>query len=343
MRLSLPRRRAGVTEAGGIAACEERGVDTASAPPCLVHLVRAANGLPVLRAFAESLRRHPPGIEHDLVLAMKGFPSPAAARPYLDELSDLDPQPLFFPDEGLDLGVYFGAAGLLRRGCYCFVNSFGRPLVDGWLAKLTAALRQPGVGLAGATGSWASIPSWMAYSAHLPSAYRGVLPPVRMAREQFLAIELERSGMAERPTAESLRVRLRALVQLPEQLLGFESFPADHLRTNAFMVSHATLGALRLREIRSKIDAYVLESGRASITKQVQRLGLRTVVVDRAGALYEPERWDRSRTLWQGGQEGLLVEDNQTLAYARGDAGRRRLLSGFAWGSRADPDLAPAS
>jgi hypothetical protein len=103
------------------------------------------------------------------------------------------------------------------------------------------------------------------------------------------------------------------------------------------MVSHATLRRLCLHEIRGKMDAYALESGRASITRQAQRLGLRTVVVDRAGAAYDPERWHHSRTLWQGDQEGLLVADNQTLAYARGDLQRRRLLSGFAWGSDADP------
>jgi hypothetical protein len=318
---------------------ESAGQATSSGAPCLIHLVRAVNGLEPLLAFARALRRHPPEIEHDFVLAMKGFSSPAEAEPYLQALEDLRPEPLFFADEGLDLGVYFKAAALLRRECYCFTNSFSRPLVDGWLAKLTAALRLPGVGLAGATGSWASMPSWLAYAAHLPSAYRGALPEPRIARELFLAIELERAELPERSAAESRRVRRRAFRQLPEHFLNFELFPAVHLRTNAFMVSHSTLRRLRLHEIRGKMDAYVLESGRESITRQAQRLGLRTVVVDRAGAAYDPDRWQESRTLWQGDQEGLLVADNQTLAYARGDLQRRRLLSGFAWGADGDPRL----
>jgi hypothetical protein len=335
MRLASPSQR-GRTP---LLLPESLGQPTLSDAPCLVHLVRAVNGIEPARAFAQTLRRHPPGIEHELVLAMKGFSSPAEAEPYLREFADLRPERLFFADEGLDLGIYFKVAALLRRECYCFTNSFTKPLVDDWLAMLTAALRLPGVGVAGGTGSWASMPSWLAYAAHLPSAYRGVLPQPRVARELFLAIELERAELPERSAAESRRVRWRAFRQLPEHFLDFELFPAIHLRTNAFMVSHATLRRLRLHEIRGKLDAYVLESGRESITRQAQRLGLRTVVVDRAGTSHDPERWPESRTLWQGNQEGLLVADNQTLAYARGDLQRRRLLSGFAWGADADPTV----
>jgi hypothetical protein len=302
-----------------------------------VHLVRAANGLEPFAGFLDSWRRHPPGADCDLVLALKGFEGAEEAQPYLARARDLRPEALFFADEGLDLGVYFAAAARLRRNRYCFLNSYSEPLVEGWLAKLEAALAQPRVGMAGATGSWASTRSWVAYSLRMPSPYRGLLPERQLARRVFLEIDLERAGAHERSCWESLQAKLRTLPAMFEQVLAFEPFPAYHLRTNAFMISHATLARLRLRAIRRKMDAYVLENGRASITRQVQRLGMRTVVVDRAGALYDHEQWDRSYTLWQGDQEGLLVADNQTRSYARGGADRRRVLSAFAWGARADP------
>lgn len=308
-------------------------------PPraCVVHLVRAANGSAPFQAFLEAFDRHPPGVDCDLVLAMKGFARARDAEPYLELAGHLAPEALFFEDEGLDLGVYFAAAARLRRDRYCFLNSYSEPLAEGWLAKLDMALSRPGVGLAGATGSWASTRSWVAYSLRLPSAYRGVLPHRRIAREGFASLDLERSGIERRSTAESLRVKLRTLSQMPEQVLAFESFPAYHVRTNAFMISHATLAGLDLHAVDDKFDAYLLENGRQSITRQVQRLGLRTLVVDRAGIAYDHDEWHRSRTLWQGKQEGLLVADNQTRSYHAGDANRRRLLSGFAWGRHADP------
>ncbi len=312
-------------------------------PPCLVHLVRRANGLGPLRGFAAALRAHPPGIECELVLAMKGFASRAQAAPYLEEVADLAPRILFFADRRFDLGVYFAVAARLRRERYCFVNSNGRPQVDGWLAKLDAALDRPGVGQVGATGSWASQHSWVTYSMGLPSAYRGLMPPPATARRQLLALDLERAGVQRRSVAAALRARLRTLLRLPEELLGFEPFPTPHLRPNTFMIAHAVLSELRLFVVLTKMDTYTLESGRESITRQLERIGLTSLVVDRAGAVHRPEQWHRSGTLWQRDQEGLLVADNQTQFYADGDLARRRLLSTFAWGARADPRPRPDS
>ncbi len=300
---------------------------------CLVHLVWAPLGTRPLREFAQALRAHPPGVEHSLVVAFNGFASAAEAGPYLDELAGLDPEVLLFPEGGQDLAAYFATAARLRRERYCFVNSYSRPLVDGWLAKLDTALARPGVGLVGASGSWASSRSWMAHSLGLPSAYRGLLPAPRAARAQLLAVELEHAGAERRSRRESLQARWSALRQLPQ----LERFPAHHLRTNAFMVSHAILSRLRLRPVRDKLDAYALEHGRGSITRQVQRIGLRTLVVDRDGAVYDHPDWDRSRTFWQGDQEGLLVADNRTLGYQRADRPRRRVLAAYAWGAAAAP------
>jgi hypothetical protein len=302
-----------------------------------VHLVRAVNGPEPFAAFLDSWRRCPPGADCDLVLALKGFGGVEEAEPYLARAGDLRPEALFLPDEGLDLGTYFAAAARLRRDRYCFLNSYSELLVEGWLAMLERALGESQVGMAGATGSWASTRSWVAYLLRLPSSYDGVLPERSLARQAFLAIDLERAGQTARSGWASLEAKLRTLPVMLEQILAFEPFPAYHLRTNAFMISHATLARLRLHAIRRKMDAYVLENGRASITGQVQRLGLRTLVVDRAGAVYDHDQWDRSYTLWQGDQEGLLVADNQTRSYAQGAEDRRRLLSAFAWGNRADP------
>jgi hypothetical protein len=304
-------------------------------PPCLVHLVRKLNGIDSLRGFADAYRRHPPGIDCELVLAMKGFASALDARPYLQEVADLAPEPLFFPDRGIDLGVYFAAAARLRRDRYCFVNSHTRPRVDGWLAKLSAALDGPAVGMVGATGSWASLHSWVTYSMGLPSAYRGVLPPLQLARAKLREIDLEQLGVARRSGAEQLRARLRLLAQLPEELIDFKPFPTPHLRNTAFMVSHSVLSRMRLFVVRTKMDTYALESGPWNVTRQVEEMGLRTLVVDSEGAVYDPSEWYRSGTLWQGDQERLLSIDNRTRSYACGDMERRRVLAGLAWGLHA--------
>ena len=311
--------------------------ERAGGPPTVIHLVRAANGIGSLREFAAAMRAHPPGVEHELVLAMKGFGSWGQAAPYIAEAADLEPTIEFFPDTGLDLGLLFGAAARLRRERYCFINSHTRPAVAGWLAKLDAGLALPDVGMVGATGCWLSSHSWATYSLGLPSFYRGVLPPIRVTRGLLLEIDLEQLRIERRSKLDSLRTRLALLSQLPEELLAFTPFPTPHLRNTMLMVGHETLRSLRLFAVRGKFDTYVLESGSLNMVAQLARKGLRALVVDSAGAAYEPAAWYRSGTYWQGRQERLLAIDNRTLSYERGDAARRRVLSALAWGLHADP------
>jgi hypothetical protein len=301
-----------------------------------VHLVRAANGPEPLVAFLDSYRERGAGVEHDLVLAMKGFASPQAAEPYLRLANGLQPEVVFCSDEGLDLDVYANVARQLRRQRYCFVNSYSRVVADDWLVKLDVALSRPGVGLVGATGSWASPRSQALHARGLPTAYRAAFPDVRSMREGFKDLERERGGDTPGRLA-ALRDELNTWRSTLQAVRSFPPFPSPHLRTNAFMVPAAVLAQLRLRRARRKLHAYQLESGRRSITRQVEQLGLRVLVVDAEGATFEPDEWDRSRTFWQGEQEGLIVADNQTSVYARGDRDRRALLSRYAWGERADP------
>lgn len=312
--------------------------EEAGATPTLVHIVRAANGPQALRHFAQALRRHDPGIDYRLVLAMKGFTSSAEVRTHLAEAADLAPHTLFFPDVGFDVGVFLAAAAQLRHGRYCFMNSWARPLRDGWLAKLSSALGEPDVGMVGPTGSWGSMRSWLTYSLGLPSGYRGVLPPPREGRRQLAETELALRPEVPDVSPGVLRRRLRLLQQAPELLLGFPSFPSAHLRTPIFMITHAVLRRVELFEIsNNRIDTWALESGSESLTRQVQRMGLRVLVVDAEGTSYEPGEWPASNTYRQGDQQGLLVGDRRTLEYHRGDLAQRRLMARFCWGEQAAP------
>ena len=322
--------------------------DGRAARAAVVHLVWGPLGPAPLRAFLRSYERHSAGAEHELVVLFNGVGRQERPR-LLAELSDFPHRLLELEEPVQDLAAYMRAARLLEHERLCFVNSYSEILADDWLAKLAGALDQAPGGLVGATGSWASTRSWVFHAYLLPSPYRGLMPPRRVAREQFLAIERERDNVepgqaapgGRRTLSESLQAKLRTLPHLPRQILAYEGFPAEHLRTNAFMLERTLLGRLRVGEINSKMDAYALESGRHSLTRQVQAMGRHALVVARDGAVYEERDWDASRTFWQGDQEGLLVADNQTRSYADGSASRRWLLSTFAWGSKADPRPAP--
>jgi hypothetical protein len=295
-------------------------------------------------------------MDHELLLLLNNVDS-KQREAVVAEVAGRDHRLLELDRPMLDLAAYFWAADLLEHDQLCFLNSYSEILEVDWLLKLADALRQPGAGIVGATGSWASMRSGALNGLLLPNAYRGLIPPRSVARVEVAAIQhelaLEREpddggGPPLQPLApDSLRPRLRdrivatlrALASTPEHVVRFDAFPAEHLRTNAFMARRETLLAMKLNSLTTKPDTYLLESGRQSITRQVQAGGSRVLVVDRQGAAYAERDWPASYTLWQGDQEGLLVADNQTRTYARGGIERRRLLSAFAWGAEADPRL----
>ncbi|HWF74598.1 MAG TPA: hypothetical protein VG186_14705, partial [Solirubrobacteraceae bacterium] len=193
----------------------------------------------------------------------------------------------------IDLAADGEAARRHEHTHLCFLNSYAEVLVDGWLGHLARALAQPGVAMAGATGSWESLSDW-------------------------------RRGTPAH--------NLYDLVRLPWLRRLYPRFPNPHLRTSTFLAARERLGALGLERVRDKPSAYRLESGVSGIIPQLRAAGERAVVVDRDGIAHEEEDWPASRTFRSGDQERLLVADNQTRLYDAASPQERRRLSANAWG-----------
>jgi hypothetical protein len=118
-------------------------------------------------------------------------------------------------------------------------------------------------------------------------------------------------------------------------------FPNAHLRTNGFLVRRKDLLAMRpVSGILDKMDAYMLEHGRESMTRRFWAKGLKTLVVGRNGRGYEPAGWSASATFRNGGQRNLLVADNQTGAYDEAPPSEKSALYKLSWDNFAIPDEA---
>lgn len=296
----------------------------------LVHLVRYANGLDPFLRFMESYERHPAGLDHELVLLFKGFPDQAATAPYMRRAEGAYPRAVQLGDQGLDLTAYMAAAEMVVSDRICFVNSFSEILAPGWLSLLDSAMEDPSVGAAGATGSWASALSYSLFQLGLAGGYGETLPDRPTARKALH----ELAGVQSRgPALHWLWTLGMTAGRFPRMCL----FPAVHLRTNAFLIDRSTFRSLRTGGLRSKQGAYYMESGRASMTAQLRRLGRPPVMVDRLGAVHAPAQWSRGNVFWQSAQQDLLVADNQTRSYAEATRPQRAVLSAYAWGWDARP------
>ena len=110
------------------------------------------------------------------------------------------------------------------------------------------------------------------------------------------------------------------------------------------MLERRRLLDLRWPETTRKSHAYELESGNAGITRQIEALGLRAVVVGRDGLAYDRDAWRESRTFRAGEQDNLLVADNQTRHYDEAQGRARRKLAQMAWGNSSGvPQREPAA
>ena len=303
-----------------------------------MHLVWAPLGPDPLRRFVDSYAAHETGADHRLVVIYNGFGAHQDTGPWDAALRGIAHEVLRLERPVLDLVAYREVAERIPAGRYCFLNSYSVVLADGWLGLMVDAMCGQAVGLVGASGSWASMSSLTRYQLGLGGPYAHVFGDRHDVHEQLGSL----SGEGDPGSPIRLRERrapgaLRALRAVADQSLGFFSFPAPHVRTNGFLIWGEVLRSVRTRALSGKIDAHRWESGRRGLTTQVQSFGLQTLLVARGGTTFAPEHWHLSRTFWQGEQEGLLIADNQTESYARGDQRMRRFLARYAWGEHADP------
>lgn len=273
---------------------------------CVAHLVRKKNGIEPFRNFLDSYLNHAAGVGHELLILFKGFSGKGEIAPYENLLKNTPHTFLILSDFGFDLRPYFVAAERSNCKYLCFLNSFSLIQDDDWLLKLYSQITKPGIGLVGATGSWGSMcPGRLTTKKTLP-LWKKLLRPLvwRAVRGYFR--------------------------------LYFEPFPNSHIRTNGFMVSRDTMLKMRRGLLLTKMHAYRLESGKNSITRQIERMGLEAIVVGKDGVGYGKNEWHLSNTFWSQTQSNLLVADNQTRKYDVEDGEQRSRWERFAWGRTAD-------
>jgi hypothetical protein len=296
---------------------------------CVVHLVRAQNGIEPFKRFLESYRQNQGGIEHDLLIIFKGCGQSQDTAAYRELLAPFKYKPLEISDKGFDITAYFAAVNRYSENYryFCFLNSYSVVLDRDWLRKLYENVSKPGVGLVGATGSWGS-------HSFTKIIYVPRITPIKKKRPFYKKLLLP----FVIPVLEII-VCLREIPIRTYSRYHFEPFPNPHIRTNAFIISGELMKSLKCAPLHSKMDAYTFESGKKGLTTQILKKGKKVIVVGKDGVGYEKEDWNNSRIFWQADQENLLVADNQTRDYQEGSPERRCFLRTYAWGSNCSNKL----
>jgi hypothetical protein len=288
----------------------------------IIYLNRFAEGESPVRRFLQSYRDHSAGVDHDLNVVFKGFPDRDSIARARKLFANTPSNFVELDDVGYDIGSYVQAANAVSNRRLIFLNTFSQILADNWLQYFDRAMNLPGVGLVGATASWQA----------LTSIYEGAIKFLMYKRSlrDHLIYNRSASDEAQRP-ALTLRRYFLVPIEYLAKLYEYGRHPNPHIRTNAFMTERNSFLSLDFTRFAAKSDVYRFESGRRSMTKQIVAHGLRPVVVDRTGKVYEITEWKSSSTFWTNEQENLIIADNQTLDYTEADLELRQSLEDIAW------------
>lgn len=260
----------------------------------VIHLARGCNGREPLERFLESYRAHDAGVAHKLLVVFKGYADENTLTEHEALARAFGADTLTLArDDLFDIGAYQEAARMIEARYVAFLNSFSEIVADEWLARLYHGIQQDGVGLVGVTGSWESQTS---------NAFQ-------LVRTQPLLAVLWLYKWRFSP-----------------------HFPNPHIRTNGFVMQRDTFLAIKAPQTRSKQLAWAFESGWRSMTRQVERQGLKVLVAGRDGRYFETSDWPKSGTYCASGQSNLIVQDNHTRKYDEGSPALRQEFYCKAWG-----------
>ena len=279
------------------------------------------NGLAATEAFFDSYHDHPAGVDHELVVIVKGWEGVPGRALVEERARAVSATVIEVPDDGLDWGAYMRVAPRLGHDWLCFLNTHSRICGDGWFATLRRAAERPGVGAVGATGSW------------------GTNTPVFRLLAPVIADYWRRKGPMKALAAAFRLYVVRYLWHSCRNVPWFPGFPNPHLRSNAFLVRRTLFTTFTERHAipAEKRDALVLECGHAGFTRFLTAQGLQAVVAGADGRAYGPEEWPDSRTYCVPDRSNLLVSDHRTRAYDQAAPFSRRDMERQAWGRTFTP------
>jgi hypothetical protein len=209
-------------------------------------------------------------------------------------------------ENGQDIEIYQKAAAIVDADFFLFLNTYTQFMHPDWLNAYSKNWTE-NTGLIGASGSYASY-----------------LSAVNVFNKWNRRDDI---SLSKKIKIFKYKLKLNFL-----HSRKFKKFPAPHIRTNAFFTSKAIFASIAVDSINGKMDAYFFENGKDSLTESVLKMGLKCIIIDKAGKSYEIPDWPTSKIFWMDNQENLLISDNQTTKYQEATLREKEMYNEIAWG-----------
>jgi glycosyltransferase involved in cell wall biosynthesis len=324
------------------------------------YLARIKEGFRHFETFARSLREHPAGLDHDLIIICKGSNRRTELSVVSAIFKGIAHQVTMVDDEiGQDIQSYQAAAARFPHTYACFINTFTEIRSDGWLKKLFDALSLPRVGMVGATASFESLSNsyellhtaqWLA---RMPLAYDGEMyrsfkwilgspyPTALTLRSRYRRFRrfagdmlYNRPPVREKlPDYPSEWARVSARGAPFHFAVEYPNFPNPHIRSNVFMLRREDMVNMPMAEGDQKLAGCNFESGADGLSARIRKRGQRLLLAGANGNAYDIPEWMNSGCFRSKDQGNLLAIDNQTKAFDLFSQPEQEVNRTMAWGA----------
>jgi hypothetical protein len=293
----------------------------------VVFLMWIPYGIDHLLSFIDSYLLFPAGVEHDLIIIFNGYQDEENLVDYHQLLVSRNVRYSFLTlEKGQDIFAYRWTAQQLSSTYVLFFNTYSQLLNKNWGLYYLQAISNEDVGCVAATGSWQSKSGYgFNRIKWIFSKKEDIVENLPFYEKKKVVLPFFSFYLPQRLAL------LAAFFKSLTNIFHFPFFPNPHLRTNAFIVNRVFWLNLEFNSLKKKKDAYLMESGRNSFTRQILRKQKKVLVINKYGDLFEPEDWITSKTLWYSNQENLLVNDNFTMLYSTQSKTTRHIMTKFLW------------
>lgn len=281
----------------------------------VIYLSYIPYGTNYLELFLDSYKNNIAGIEHDLIIVFNGYVNEDEITPFLFLLANSSIEyHIQKTTSKYDIDVYYYITNKYNNYLYfLYLNTYSNILHKNWLLYFYNNINQNNVGCVSATGAWGDFDHRMEYNKSI---------------KQLL----------------SFNINIKSLKKVIYFRFNFYPTVGIHLRTNAFIIQREIFLNIKRPKVKpyflsfflglnkKKLRSFCFEHGDNSFTKQLIKKGYKIKIINKLGLAYDIENWAKSNIFWNGDQENLLIQDNQTSKYSNASLENQKKMRFTAWG-----------
>jgi len=246
-----------------------------------------------LKKFLVNFKKNKPGYPHELIICLKLLKKSEKKK----RMKLIKNYKIFFDDEKINDHEW----GTLKRLCILnknrrifWMNDHSYPVNKNWLKKIMKYDKK-NIFL-GTSGS---------YSSHLSNSF------YRHKNDSYL----------------------KAIIKIVFFFFTVPRFPNPHVRTTGFLInSNDYVEFIKSKWIRNKLQSFLIESGKNSLTNFFKRKNYDIFIVNKDGKKFNLNSMKKSCTFAFKNQTKFLISDNHIRIYSKLSSKKKAQRSKHVWG-----------